>query len=111
MKKKIDNTFKEIIQQNKLEASQDKDLEIKSQSNFQSLQEKHGKEHESDRIDFLDIKLNNTASFVTPSIFHVNKYENVPIGVTKKALAQCSQPLFPDKSNDLIYGVESQGSS
>ena len=29
----------------------------------------------------------------------------------EKALAQCSQPLFPYKSNDLIYGVESCGSS
>ena len=29
----------------------------------------------------------------------------------EKTLAQCSQPLFPDKSNDLIYGVESHGSS
>ena len=81
-------------------------MEIKSQSNFQSLQEKHGKEHESDRNDVLDIKLNNTASSISPSSFHVNKNENVPMGVKEKGLAQCSQPLLPDKSNDLIYGFE-----
>ena len=33
----VDKTFNEISQHKKLEASQDKDLEIKSQSNFQSL--------------------------------------------------------------------------
>ena len=60
--KVVDKTFNEINQQSKLEASQDEDLEIKSQSNFQSLQEKHGKEHESDGTDVLDIKLNNTAN-------------------------------------------------
>ena len=109
--KVVDKTFNEINQQSELEASQDEDLETKFQSNFQSLQEKHGKEHESDGIDVLDIKLNNTASSISPSSFHVNKDENVPTGVTEKALAQCSQPLFPDKSNDLIYGVESPRSS
>jgi len=109
--KVVDKTFNEINQQSELEASQDEDLEIKSQSNFQSLQEKHGKEHESDGIDVLDIKLNNTTNSISPSSFHVNKDENVPTGVTKKALAQCSQPLLPDKSADLIYGVESWGSS
>ena len=36
--------------------------------------------------------------------------ENMPTSVTKKALAQCSQPLLPDKSNDLIYGCKSRGS-
>ena len=86
-------------------------MEIKSQSNFQSLQKKLGKEHESDGIDVLDIKLNNTTNFISPSSFHVNKDENVPTSVTKKSLAQCSQPLFLDKSNDLIYGVESWESS
>ena len=35
----------------------------------------------------------------------------MPTGVTEKALAQCSQPLLPNKSNDLIYTVEIQGSS
>ena len=75
------------------------------------MQEKHGKEHESDGIDVLDIKLNNTTNSISPSSFHVNKDENVPTGVTEKAPAQCSQPLFPDKSNDLIYGVERRGSS
>ena len=74
------------------------------------MQEKHAKEHESDGFDVLDIKLNNTASSISPFNFHVNKDENVSIGVTKKALAQCSQPLLPDKSNDLLYGVESRGS-
>ena len=44
--KVVGKTLNEISQQGKLEASQDEDLEIKSQSNFQSLQEKHGKEHE-----------------------------------------------------------------
>ena len=48
-------------------------MEIKSQSNFQSLQEKHGKEHESDGIYVLDIKLNNTTSSISPSNFHVKK--------------------------------------
>ena len=75
------------------------------------MQEKHGKEHESDGIDVLDIKLNDTSSSISPSNFHVKKDENVPTGVTEKTLAQCSQPLLPDKSNDLIYGVESRGSS
>ena len=37
--------------------------------------------------------------------------ENMPTSVTKKALAQCSQPLLPNKSNDLNYGVEISGSS
>ena len=105
--KVVDKTFIEINRQRKQEASQDEELEIKSQSNFQSLQEKHGKEHESDGIDVSDIKLNNTTSSRSPSSFHVNKDENVLISVTLKALAQCSQPLLPDKSNDLIYGVES----
>ena len=41
----IDTTFNQINQQSKLEASQDEDLDVKTQSNFQSLQEKHGKEH------------------------------------------------------------------
>ena len=59
----------------------------------------------------MDIKLNNTASSISPSSFHVNKDENVPIGVTEKILEHCSQPLFPDKSIDMIYGVESCGSS
>ena len=85
-------------------------MEIKSQSNFQSLQEKHGKEHESDGIDVLDFKLNNKASSISPSSFHVNKNENVPTCVMEKTLAQCSQPLIPNKSNDLIFGVESRGS-
>ena len=107
----VDKTFNEINQQSELEASQDEDLEGKSQSNFQSLQEKHGKEHESDGIDVLNIKLNNTASSISSSNFHVNKDENVPTSVMEKAIAQCSQPLFPNKSNDLIYGVESCGSS
>ena len=49
-------TFNEINQQSELEASQDEDLEIKSQFNFQSLQEKHEKDHESDGLDVLDIK-------------------------------------------------------
>ena len=84
-------------------------MEIKSQSNFQSLQD--GKEHESDGIDVLDIKLKNNTSSISPSIFHVNKDENVPTGVTEKALAQCSQSLLPDISSYLIYGVESRGSS
>ena len=57
-------TFNEISQQSKLEAFQDEDLKIKSQSNFQSLQEKLGKEHESDRINMLDTKLNDTTSYV-----------------------------------------------
>ena len=92
-------------------ASQDEDLEIKSQSKFQSLQEKHGKEHESDGIDVLDIKLNNIAISISPSCFHVNKNENVSTSVTEKSLAQCSQALLLDRSNDLIYGVESHGSS
>ena len=35
----------------------------------------------------------------------------MPTGVTKKELAECSQPLLLDKSNDLIYGVEIRGSS
>ena len=35
----------------------------------------------------------------------------MPIGVTKKALAHNSQPLFPYKSNDMIYVVEIHGSS
>ena len=43
--------------------------------------------------------------------FHVNKCEIVPAGVTEKTLTHCSQPLFPDKSIDLIYGVEICGSS
>ena len=43
--KVVGKTFNEINQQSELEASQDEDLEIKSQSNFQSLQKKHGKEH------------------------------------------------------------------
>ena len=107
----MEKTFNEINQQSELEASQDRDLEIKSQSNFQSLQEKHSKEHESDGIDVLDIKLNNTASSISPSSFHVNKSENVPTSVTEKTLAQCSQPLLLDKSNDLIYGLESRESS
>ena len=51
--KVVDKTFNEINQQSKLEASQDEDLEIKFQSNFQSLQEKYSKEHESDGIDVL----------------------------------------------------------
>ena len=34
----------------------------------------------------------------------------MPTSVTEKAIAQCSQPLFPNKSNDLIYGVEICGS-
>ena len=75
------------------------------------MQEKHGKEHENDGIDVLDIKWNNTANSILTSSFHVNKDENVPIGVTKKPLAQCFQPLLPNKSNDLIYEVESRGSS
>ena len=62
--KHVENTFNEISQQFKLEASQDDDLEIKSLSNFQSLQEKLGKEHESDRINMLDTKLNDTTSYV-----------------------------------------------
>ena len=36
--KVVDKTFNEINQQSELEASQEEDLEIKSQSNFQSLQ-------------------------------------------------------------------------
>ena len=100
--KVVNKTFNEINQQSELEASQDKDLEIKSQSNFQSLQEKHGKEHESDGIDVLDIKLNNTTNSISPSNFHVNKDENVPTCVTEKTLAQISQPLLSYKSNDLI---------
>ena len=35
----------------------------------------------------------------------------MPTCVIEKGLEQCSQPLLPDKSNDLIYGVESRGSS
>ena len=30
--------------------------------------------------------------------------------VIEKGLEQCSQPLLPDKSNDLIYGCKSRGS-
>ena len=74
------------------------------------MQEKLGKEHECDRIDVLDIKLKDVSNSISPSSFHVNKNENVPIGITE-ALAQCSQPLLPNKSNDLIYTVEIQGSS
>ena len=55
--------------------------------------------------------MNNTASSISPSSFHVNKDENVPTCVMKNALAQCSQPLLRDKSNDMIYGVETHGSS
>ena len=59
----------------------------------------------------MDIKLNNMSSSISPSSFHVNKDEKVPTGVTEKALAQCCQPLLLDKANDMIYGVESHGSS
>ena len=70
------------------------------------MQEKHCQEHEIDGIDVLAIKLNNIASSISPSSFHVNKDENVPTGVTEKTFTHCSQPLLPDKSIDLIYGVE-----
>ena len=59
----------------------------------------------------MDIKLNYTTTWILPSSFHVNKCENVPPGVTEKTLTRCSQPLFLDKSIDLIYGVEICGSS
>ena len=85
--KDVDKTFNEINQQSELEASQDEDLEGKSQSNFQSLQEKHGKEHESDVIDVLYIKLNITVRSISPSNFHVNKNENVSTCVMEKTLA------------------------
>ena len=49
--KVVDKTFNEINQQSELEDSQGADLEIKLQSNFQSFQEKHGNEHESDGVD------------------------------------------------------------
>ena len=62
-------------------------------------------------LEVLDNKLNNTIGSISPSSFHVNKDENVPTGVTKKALAQCSQPLLLDKSNDLMYGIENHVSS
>ena len=86
-------------------------MKIKSQSNFQSLQEKSGKENESDGIDVLDIKLKDVANSISPSSFHVNKDGNVPTGVPIKTLKHCSQPRFLDKSIDTIYGVESHGRS
>ena len=53
---------------------------------FKSCKKKHGKEIESDGIDVLEIKLNNTVSSISPSSFHVNKDENVSTGVMKKHL-------------------------
>ena len=80
--KVVEKIFNELNQRSELEASKDEELEIKSQSNFQSVQEKHGKEHESDGIDVLDIKLNNTTNSISQSNFHVNKNQNVSTGVT-----------------------------
>ena len=74
--KAVDKTFNKINQQNELEASQDEDLEIKSQSNFQSLQEKLDKS-----IDpIYGFKSNGGSQYL------IKKYGRIDEGKTNKSV-------------------------